>query len=243
MMVQQDTMERIVPDQVRPDDVAAQRSLSLHLQRYMFACEHLSPGRVLDIACGTGYGTWQLAQCSNDVCTGVDVSAEAIEYASNRYAHARTRFVCSDILHFTTGSHDNGFHNIVSLETIEHIPDPEKAVKHLYNLLLPGGRMIVSAPITPSVDANPFHVNDFTPGSFRKLFKTLGLIEKTSFVQKQPYSLKEIFSKKRNGTGHIRKGLLSYYAAHPGKFFLRVRSLLADGLTNKYLVLVLEKPR
>ena len=239
MKMQQDTMERIVPDQVSADDASAQLSLKLHLERYRFACEHLLPGRVLDIACGTGYGTWQLAECSDDFCTGVDVSADAIAYAANRYAHARIRFVCSELRHFNSG---HTFHNIVSLETIEHILDPERAVEHLYKLLLPGGRLIVSAPITPSVDANPFHVNDFTAAGFRKLFNGLGLVEKASLVQQQPYSLREIFSKKRETTGHIRRGLLRYYASHPSKFFLRLKSLFTDGLSNKYLVLALEKP-
>ena len=232
-------MERILPDQISVDDAAAQLSLNLHLERYRFACEHLLPGRVLDIACGTGYGTWQLAECSDDVCTGVDVSAETIAYAANRYAHPRTRFTCSELLLYTN---EHRFHNIVSLETIEHLPEPERAVGHLFKLLLPGGRLIVSAPITPSVDANPFHVNDFTATSFRRLFAKHGLIEKASLMQKQPYSLKEIFSKKREQAGHIRKGLMSYYASHPSKFFLRMKSLLTDGLSNKYLVLALEKP-
>lgn len=239
MIRPQDTMERIVPDHISSDDTAAQLSLQLHLERYEFACKNLLPGTVLDIACGTGYGTWRLAQCSSDTCTGVDVSPEAITYAGNRYHHAKTQFICSDIFQFAPATR---FQNIVSLETIEHLPDPAKAVEHLFNLLLPGGRMIVSAPVTPSVDANPYHVNDFTPKSFRKLFSRHGLVEKTFHLQNQPYSLKEIFSKKREEGGKIRKGLISYYATRPGKFFLRIRSLLTDGLTNKYLLLVLDKP-
>ena len=141
MIGPQDTMERIVPDQMNDGDAATQLSLQLHLERYRFACQHLMPGTVLDIACGTGYGTWQLAECSNEMCTGVDVSAEAIAYAATRYAHPKIRFVCSDILQFEGNTH---FQNIVSLETIEHLPDPAKAAEHLYSLLLPGGHEIVS---------------------------------------------------------------------------------------------------
>ena len=239
MMAPQDTMERIVPDQVSEDDTAALLSLKLHLERYKFACEHLAPGMVLDIACGTGYGTWLMAMYSRDFCVGVDISPEAINYASERYAHENIVFICEDILKY---SNDELFMNIVSLETIEHVKDPEEVIMHLSGLLLPGGRMIVSVPITPSVDANPFHVNDFTASSFRKLFKKFGMVEKASLVQKQPYSLNEIFSKKRKTSGHIRRGLMGYYLSNPGKLFLRIKSLFRDGLTNKYLVLVLEKP-
>ncbi len=239
MMMKQDTMERIVPDQIRDDDAAAQLSLQLHVERYWFACQHLLPGMVLDIACGTGYGTFLMAEGSNNFCVGVDISEEAIQYANEKFVHGETAFICEDILKY---SNDELFMNIVSLETLEHVKDSEKVIEHLWGLLLPGGRMIVSAPITPSVDANPFHVHDFTARSFRKLFKRWGFVEKASFIQTQPYSLKEIFSKKTKKAGHIRKGLISYYASHPKKFFLRMRSLFADGLNNKYLILVLEKP-
>jgi ubiquinone/menaquinone biosynthesis C-methylase UbiE len=180
-----------------------------------------------------------LAVISHNFCVGVDISEEAITYANERYNHPQVAFISSDILKYTR---DHRFTNIVSLETLEHVEDPEKVIEHLYQLLLPGGRMVVSAPVTPSVDANPFHVHDFTESGFRELFSRYGMMEVGSFIQKQPYSIKEVLSKKRNKTGHIRKGLISYYASHPKKFFLRMRSLFADGLNNKYLILVLEKP-
>lgn len=238
MSMQQETMERIVPDLMSPGDAAAQLSLRLHLERYQFACKHLLPGRVLDMACGTGYGTRMLAGCSGNMCTGVDLSFDAVQYATNRYAHAHTKFICEDFFKFRD---QTGFQTIVCLETIEHLTGPEKAAVHLYNLLLPGGRLIVSAPITPSVDANPYHVNDFTARSFRSLFSKYGMTEVASLVQKQPFSLKEIFSKKEGRADHVRKGLAGYYLSNPGKFFLRIRSLFTDGLSNNYLVLVLQK--
>lgn len=234
-----DTMERIVPDFIDPQDKAGQLSLQLHIERYQFACRHLLPGTVLDIACGTGYGTRLLAEWSDDVCTGVDISEEAVEYAKKRYADKEMIFVRSSIMDFGIYA-DALFSNIVSLETIEHIEDPEKVVEHLKSLLLPGGRLIVSAPVTPSVDANPYHVNDFTKRSFRKLFSDAGFVEVSSLLQKQPYSFKEI-SGKQGVAGKTRKNLMKYYLSHPGKLMLRLRSLLVDGFNNKYLVLVLKR--
>jgi cyclopropane fatty-acyl-phospholipid synthase-like methyltransferase len=230
-----ETMERIVPDLISAQDSAGQLSLQLHIERYQFACRHLLPGKVLDIACGTGYGTRRLADWSDDVCTGVDISEEAIAYAEKRYAHEKTRFICESIMNFAS---QHKFNNIISLETIEHIENPAKVVAHLKSMLLPGGRLIVSAPVTPSVDANPYHVNDFTKKSFRKLFSDVGFIEVSSLMQKQPYSLKEVSGKKDK----TRKGLMKYYLSNPGKFFLRMRSLVIDGFSNKYLILILRSP-
>jgi SAM-dependent methyltransferase len=233
-----ETMERIVPELIPAHDAPAQLSLQLHLERYRFACEHLLPGRVLDIACGTGYGTRLLAECSTEVCTGVDVSAEAIAYAQANYAHARTQFFREELIRFDDAEQ---FANIVSLETIEHITHPDKVVAHLHSLLLPGGHLIVSAPVTPSVDANPYHVNDFTERSFRKLFTGKGFTEIASLKQNQPYSLREVAGKKTAKANHVRKGLVQFYLSHPGKLLLRLKSLVMDGFNNRYLVLVMRK--
>ena len=233
-----DTMERILPDLIAPADTAGQLSLQLHKERYQFACKHLLKGAVLDIACGSGYGTQMLAECSNQLCIGVDVSSDAISYARERYADPRIRFVCEDLMLFKSNER---FLNIVSFETIEHVPEPANAISHLHDLLLPGGQLIISVPVTPSTDANPFHVNDFTSASFRKLLSIYGFTELASMEQKQPYTLREILQKKNGRTGQLRQGLLSYYISHPHKFLLRIRSLLTDGLCNRYLVLVLRK--
>ena len=55
------TIERIVPDAVSPGDATGQATLELHLRRYKFAATQLRPGRLLDIACGVGYGTRLMA--------------------------------------------------------------------------------------------------------------------------------------------------------------------------------------
>ena len=49
--------ERLVPDQISDDDTAGKRLRALHLQRYVTAQSYVAGKRVLDLACGTGYGT------------------------------------------------------------------------------------------------------------------------------------------------------------------------------------------
>jgi len=88
---------------------------------------------------------------SNRHRSGVDLSAEAVAYARQRYAHPKIEFVCADATRFEDAEQ---FDFIASLETIEHVPQPEKFVAHLRALLKPGGMVIGSVPTTPSVDAN-----------------------------------------------------------------------------------------
>ena len=86
-----DTLERLVPDQVHAEDQAGAESLGLHLRRYEFAAEHARPGRLLDLACGVGYGTRLLADQRTDLqaLTGVDLSPGAI----GGFAVLKVRFV------------------------------------------------------------------------------------------------------------------------------------------------------
>jgi hypothetical protein len=60
----------------------------------------------------------------------------------------------------------------------------------------------------------------------------------SSLLQKQPYSIAEV-SSKQGRAANARNGLMKYYLSHPGKLLLRLRSVIADGFNNKYLVLVL----
>jgi 2-polyprenyl-3-methyl-5-hydroxy-6-metoxy-1,4-benzoquinol methylase len=87
-----------------------------HVSRYGFAKKYLrKEDTVLDIACGTGYGTKILSSYCKSV-TGVDISYEAIQYAKLKYRNRKSEFIVSDF-----------FENkiiadiVVSFETIEHI--------------------------------------------------------------------------------------------------------------------------
>jgi SAM-dependent methyltransferase len=207
--------------------------------RYKFALEHLQAGRVLDIACGVGYGTKLLsASGAIEETIGVDISVDAIEYAQSHYRHEGIKFVTADALEFTDAS---GFENIVSLETIEHVPDPRALLAHLTSLLKPNGILIGSVPITPSVDANPHHRTDFTADSFRNISKALGLVEFASLCQDQSYDPIAILSGKEKRSSGIRRSIPAYYWANPDRLWARIRSTLRYGFKNRYLTIAWRK--
>jgi 2-polyprenyl-3-methyl-5-hydroxy-6-metoxy-1,4-benzoquinol methylase len=235
------TLERIVPGKLNAEDEFETASLQLHVDRYKFATKYLKPGRILDIACGVGYGArFVLENCvdSIDQLLAVDISGEAIDYAREHYSHPKIIYQVADALQFS----DSGkFNTIISLETLEHLVDPSAFIKNISLLLKPGGNLIISAPITPSTDGNPFHLHNFTANSFRKLFAKEGLKEIGSLLQVQPYSLSEIFFHNHDRKRKIRRNLFSYYLLHPNMIWLRLRSLIVDGMTNKYMILALAK--
>jgi len=235
------SIERIYPGRIEENEQLGRETLQLHLDRYHFAGKHLLKGTIADIACGAGYGSALLVSDYGDNIeniTAVDIDADAIDYAQSQYANPKITFKVSDALQFYS---PHIFQNIISLETIEHLPHPAVFVKHMSTQLQPGGHFIASVPITPSMDANPFHLQDFTASTFKKMFIDAGFSEVVSMQQVQPYKLKDIIWKKEKRVEDMRKNILGYYLNHPSKFFLRLRSLFTDGFSNKYMITVFKK--
>ncbi|MEA3004438.1 MAG: hypothetical protein QOH81_3226 [Sphingomonadales bacterium] len=230
------TLERLVPAALDPNDVTGEETYRLHIERYDFASRFISSGRVLDCACGVGYGSHRLLAGGDHTqrVTGVDIDESAVAYARANFIDPRLDYICADAAIFD----GEPFDMIVSFETIEHVADPELLIENFLRLLAPGGLLIASVPVTPSVDVNPFHLHDFTPSSFRRMFVRHGLTEIDSLLQRQPYQPLKMLAGKETRLSDMRKGLIGYYATHPGAALTRLYSTVVDGFCNKYLTSV-----
>jgi SAM-dependent methyltransferase len=112
--------------------------------RYAFGAAYLAPGmRVLDAACGTGYGT-EFLQWLGARVTACDIEPDACRFTQGMTGADHTRAVCADCraLPFRAGSFDL----YVSIETIEHLPEPAAMVREARRVVHPEGRFIVSTP-------------------------------------------------------------------------------------------------
>ena len=121
--------------------------------------------------------------------------------------------------------------------------DGRGLVDRLIGLLRPAGILIASVPITPSVDANPHHLHDFTAKSFRQLFMRHDLTEIDWLIQVQPFKLAEVIKRGEPRMQNIRRNMPAYYVSHPGSLFRRVWSTLRYGFTNRYVTVVWQAPR
>jgi ubiquinone/menaquinone biosynthesis C-methylase UbiE len=113
--------------------------------RYAFAAKFALGKRVLDIACGNGFGTVRLAEVAQSV-VGADVATEAIAIAQSHFARPNVRYVHapSEALPFSDGAFDV----VVCLETVEHLPRLRQAafVKELLRVLTTEGILVLSTP-------------------------------------------------------------------------------------------------
>lgn len=152
------TGERFVPG--APGEIVYE-----HVHRYAFARNFAGGRRVLDAACGEGYGSALLAEIANEV-TGVDLDAATIRHARTTYAAARNlRFVEGSItaLPLLAGSVDL----VVSFETIEHLPavDQPAMLAEFARVLTPDGLLLISSPnrleyTDRRAYRNPFHLHE-----------------------------------------------------------------------------------
>jgi len=230
------SLERIVPDQIHETGTTGHQALALHLDRYRFASTKTTGGRILDMACGVGYGTKLLYDTASNCqyALGVDTDGDAITYARTRYLKEGMAFEVGDAMTFTS---PKPFDSIVTLETIEHLFDPKGFIAHLTSLLCPGGKLIASVPTTPTVDANPYHLHDFTEYSFRQMMAHFPLKEIASYQQKQPFNPVAVLTRSESRLTDLRPNLLSYYAQHPSALIQRLWSTLRYGFSIHYLTI------
>lgn len=140
-----------------------------HLTRYLWARTLIPGGRVLDAACGTGFGCRMLAEGGKRSVLGVDICAEAVEAAWQRYGGPGVAFAVMDLMAGPQPG-EEPFDAIVSFETLEHLPDPDKALALMASLLKPGGLLLASVPGEGDAeDDNPYHLQHFTRASLATL--------------------------------------------------------------------------
>lgn len=171
-----------------------------HLARYEMACDYIKKtDRVLDLACGVGYGSHIIVNrtdCSS--VTAVDISREAIRYGKRYYSHEKIIFKVADFSMLDSSS--DMFDVIVSFETIEHVDDA-KLLALFSRLLVPNGTLIIS---TPNEEVVPFvpsqfihHKRHYTPQEFMLILDSHGFEVSSRFSQ--PDSETKILNKGWDG--------------------------------------------
>ncbi len=147
-----------------------------HGHRYAFALRYARGRRVLDAACGEGYGTALLATVAASAI-GVDISDEAVAHARDVYATAdRMRFECASVTALPIA--DASIDLVVSFETIEHLPaeDQPRMLAEFARVLTPEGVLVLSSPNRRRYSdernyRNPFHLHELYRDELTRLLE------------------------------------------------------------------------
>lgn len=160
------TGERTLPD-VPAENYWYRR----HLAVYEWIAARCAGKRVVDMACGEGYGSDLLAAAGAASVVGVDANPEAHEHARLRYRRPNLRFE-RDLVESFAEPCDA----VVFLQTIEHVEDPGAILARFRSMLAPGGVAYVSTPnvltlAPPGAEKsdNPWHLREYRAEEFRAL--------------------------------------------------------------------------
>ncbi len=135
-------------------------------QRHVAAYELCAPlfpeGRILDLGCGVGHSYHLLAPRET---VGVDIDAEPLA-GQDRETHV------ADMRDLPFPEHD--FDGVLSVQSIEHVPDPERVLAEVRRVLRPGGRAIFVTPnrLTfgrPDEIIDPYHFIEYSAAELRRL--------------------------------------------------------------------------
>jgi SAM-dependent methyltransferase len=143
-----------------------------HMHRYALATRLCAGKRVLDAACGEGYGTAMLASVAAGA-VGVDVADEAVAHARQRYAgQPGLEFLQADVTQLPFA--DGHFDMVVSFETLEHLENQAGMLAEFARVLAPGGCLFISSPDKAVYSEeqgsdNPFHVRELYRDEFEQL--------------------------------------------------------------------------
>ncbi|WP_210494103.1 class I SAM-dependent methyltransferase [Patulibacter sp. SYSU D01012] len=159
------TGERTLPD-VPEENYWYRR----HLVVYEWIARRVAGRRVVDLACGEGYGSAVLAERAASV-VGVDANPEAFEHARLRYVRDNLSFERTLV-----ETWDGDADAVVFLQTIEHVQDPDAILERFKALVGAGGVAYVSTPnlltlAPPGAEKseNPWHVKEYRADEYREL--------------------------------------------------------------------------
>jgi ubiquinone/menaquinone biosynthesis C-methylase UbiE len=150
-------------ERVALDGLTEYASYQLHVNRYAFAAKYVRGKRVLDVACGPGYGSNYLQKKGAKLIIGGDISREAIQEANSRFRRDSLFFFELDAT--CLPFYDDFFEVVISFETIEHLDDYRSYLDECRRVLVPGGIFICSTPnrqAYPKTLHSHFHVREFS---------------------------------------------------------------------------------
>lgn len=161
-------------DAILPGSVLSYFGYKYHLGRYIFISKFASARDVLEVGCGTGYGSSYLLRRGVKRMVGVDVSGKSLRLATTNFKRENLEFVMAD--GECLPIRDNSFDLVISFGVIDHLNHPQEYLSECRRVLRDNGLFACSVlnrkfitPFFSKTPADPFHKTEFIPGELSKL--------------------------------------------------------------------------
>jgi len=133
-----------------------------HVAAYRLCARLLPQGRTLDLGCGIGHSYELLAPRET---VGVDIDPESLA-GQDRETHT------ADMRDLPFA--DASFDAVLSVQSIEHVPDPERVLAEVRRVLTAGGGAVFVTPnrLTfgrPDEIIDPYHFVEYSPPELERL--------------------------------------------------------------------------
>lgn len=151
-----------------------------HKALYDFSARYVKDKKVLDCACGEGFGSKVFIQAGASLVIGVDIDSSAVEIAAAKANSPLASFMRGSATNLPFP--DSEFDVYISIETIEHIKDERSFLKEAFRVIRPGGLFICSTPnrkvLNPGKKItdkpiNIFHVREYSKDEFCLILKAV----------------------------------------------------------------------
>ena len=223
-----------------------QEGLIEHLARYIFATRYVNNNNVLDVASGTGYGSFILGGASASSVLGLDGGFVATDWAKRNYARENVEFLQYDAQKIV--ALEKKFDLIVSYETIEHLEDYTRFLDGVKQCLALDGTFIVSTPYRLPENTlngkprNPHHRIEWTFLEFQAVlnsfFPVIQWFTQGLRIKKGPFPFSRTFRSRAIKRWYSKNG---FYPSPRGFEDVAIRPFpvsLESFVEGKYLIAV-----
>jgi SAM-dependent methyltransferase len=222
--------ERVYPSETRSSSALETMMMDMHLRRYRHARDWLRrhlrgrAAKILDIACGCGYGAKML--CELGTVVGVDIDPEAIAYARERYSHERVSYLVGNADDPAFLESLGTFDAVVTSATVEHVANAARFLRWIGRALRPGGACVACFPSALTMDwAAPHHKRDLSIAAARRLFPRCGLRVLREYHESHRLALRDIAAEVRANPALPVSPLgrwIWHYLRHPHHLAIRL---------------------
>lgn len=195
------TGERYVPELTADSEITI-----FHMQRYLSVLSLCKGKKVLDAACGEGYGSNMISDVAESVI-GIDISKEAVENAKKKYDKSNLEYINASVEKLPL--ENESVDVVVSFETIEHVnKDIQNSfINEIKRVLKKDGILIMSSPDKKNYSDipnfnNEYHVCEMYRDEFKEFLSTK--FTNISLYYQGMFSDSYIFEE-----GNTRKGMLN----------------------------------